>query len=697
MKTTARSPGSLADSIQFLPGVGPRLAEHFQRLGVRTVGDLLEYLPARNEQHEALTIEHLDEGVVATIVGQITAVGGRRYGHGGGLSATLTDNTGRCGLRWFNADWARDKIRPGVVIRATGQVRRYRDLPQMVNPRFVVLGPDAKPVDESEPSRFEGVYPATAELPSRTIARVIHANLDRMLDLVEEWHPPAWLRERNLPSRRSALAAYHRPQADREVDSARRRLAYDELLLMQVAVALSRHHREATAKSPEFRCTPEIDARIRRRFPFTLTAGQERALAPIVADLARPRPMNRLLQGDVGSGKTVVALYAALVAVAHRCQVAIMAPTELLAEQHHRSIARYLANSRVRHALLTGGLRTAERRDLLRRIEDGGMDLVVGTHALIQEDVQFARLGLTVVDEQHRFGVRQRATIRSKGLAPHYLVMTATPIPRTLAMTVFGDLDVAVIDEMPPGRVGIDTRVLGPRLHDAAWEFVRARLAAGEQAFVVYPLIDESDKLDLRAATTEFERLQRQVFAGRAVGLLHGRMPTAEREAVMGEFAAGRLAVLVATTVVEVGIDVPNATCMVVEHAERYGLSQLHQLRGRIGRGTRKGYCLLLAGSTGAAENERLAVLSKTTDGFRIAEEDLRLRGPGEMLGTRQHGLPELRVADLLNDGELLRLAQQDAQRIVREDPSLLRPERRVLRTMLAAKYAEAIRLLDVG
>ncbi len=692
-----RSPGSLADSVQFLPGVGPRLAERFQRLGVRSVGDLLEYLPARHEQHETLTIEHLDEGVVATVVGQITAVGGRRYGRGGVLSATLTDNTGRCGLRWFNAEWVREKIRPGVVIRATGQVRRYRDLPQMVNPRFVVLGPDAKPVDESEAPRFEGVYPATAELPSRTIARVIHANLDRMLELVEEWHPPAWLRERKLLTRRAALATYHRPREDRQVEAARRRLAYDELLLMQVAVTLSRRHREVAARSPELRCTPEIDARIRRRFPFALTGGQERAVAAIVADLARPRPMNRLLQGDVGSGKTVVALYAALVAVAHRCQVAIMAPTELLAEQHYRSIARYLTNSRVRYALLTGGLRTAERRDLLRRIEDGEVDLVVGTHALIQEDVQFARLGLTVVDEQHRFGVRQRATIRSKGLAPHYLVMTATPIPRTLAMTVFGDLDVAVIDEMPPGRAGIDTRVLGPRLHDAAWEFVRARLAAGEQAFVVYPLIDESDKLDLRAATTEFERLERQVFAGRAVGLLHGRMPAAEREAVMGNFAAGRLAVLVATTVVEVGIDVPNATCMVIEHAERYGLSQLHQLRGRIGRGTRKGYCLLLTGSTGGVENERLAVLAKTTDGFRIAEEDLRLRGPGEMLGTRQHGLPELRVADLLNDGELLRLAQEDAQQIVREDPGLQRPERHVLRAMLAAKYAEAIRLLDVG
>ncbi len=687
----------LSDKVQYLPGVGPRRAQSLGRLGVETAGDLLDYLPARHEQQECRTIENLDEGMVATIIGEITAISARRSRQGPTVSATLTDNTGRCSIRWFNGAWIMDRIERGSVIRATGTVREYRQLPQLVNPRFVVVGSDAEPVDESEPMRFEGVYPATAELSSRVIGRLIASNLDWMLPLVEEWYPPAHLKQRELPPRRWALSAMHRPQRDGDVAQARRRLAYDELLLMQLAMTLWRHHRHSGVKSPALACSAEIDRRIRRRFPFPLTPAQNNAIQAIAPDLARTRPMNRLLQGDVGCGKTVVALYAALVSVANRCQVAIMAPTELLAEQHHRSIEQYLADSRVRYGLLVGGMPAAQRREMLVRIESGEMDIVVGTHALIQKDVTFAKLGLVVVDEQHRFGVRQRATIRSKALAPHYLVMTATPIPRTLAMTVFGDLNVTTIDAMPPGRVGIETRVTGPMHHDAAWRFVRSRLEAGEQAYVVYPLVDESDKMQIRAATTEYERLSRQVFAGQRVGLLHGRMNTVDREAVMADFTAGRIAVLVATTVIEVGIDVANATCMVIEHAERYGLSQLHQLRGRVGRGNRRGYCFLMTDSPGAMQNERLSALAATTDGFKIAEEDLRLRGPGEMLGTRQHGLPELRVADLLKDGELLRLAQQDAGEIVRADPQLRSPDHKVLRSILSTKYREAIGLMDVG
>jgi ATP-dependent DNA helicase RecG len=399
----------------------------------------------------------------------------------------------------------------------------------------------------------------------------------------------------------------------------------------------------------------------------------------------------------VGCGKTVVALYAALVTVANRCQAAIMAPTELLAEQHYRSIDKYLADSRVRYALLVGRLGAKERRDMVAQIENGEVDLVVGTHALIQEDVCFQRLSLVVVDEQHRFGVRQRATIRSKGPSPHYLVMTATPIPRTLAMTVFGDLDVTTIDDLPPGRAPIQTRVVGDANSKEVWRFVCSRLDQGEQAYVVYPLIDESDKLEVKAATTECQRLSKQVFPGRSVGLLHGRLKPEERDAVMADFVAGRVDVLVATTVVEVGIDVPNATCMVIEHAERYGLSQLHQLRGRIGRGSRPGYCMLMTDSINGETTQRLSVLAATTDGFKIAEEDLRLRGPGEMMGTRQHGLPELRVANLVSDIDLLRMAQQDAGRIVQQDPQLRRPEQAVLRSLLMQKYRDTIELLDVG
>ena len=689
----------LTDDIQYLPGVGPQRAVRLRGLGIAVVADLLEYFPVRHDRHESRTIENLDEGMIATVVGRITGVRrslgfGRR---GPSVSATLIDNTGQCKLCWFNASWMADRVQRGMTVRATGKVTEYQQSAQLINPSLTVLDDDAEPVDESEPPEFAAVYPATAGMSSQAIGRLITTHLDGMLSQAHEWYAPAFVEARGLPPRRWALGVMHRPTDEQDVERARRRLAYDELLLMQVATSLVRYHRRERATARPLAGTPEIDRRIRRRFPFDLTRAQDRAVAAIASDLNQKRPMNRMLQGDVGCGKTVVALYAALVAVANKTQVAIMAPTELLAEQHARSIDTYLSGSRVRHRLLRGGLPARERRETLLAIEAGDLDIVVGTHALIQEDVRFGRLGLVIVDEQHRFGVRQRAMIRGKGPAPHYLVMTATPIPRTLAMTVFGDLDVTTIDELPPGRSRIQTRIVGPSEQESAWNVVRERLARGEQAFVVYPIIDESDSLELRAASTEFEKLSQTVFSDRRVGLLHGRLGTAQREKVMMAFMGGRLDVLVATTVVEVGIDVPNATCMVVEHAERYGLSQLHQLRGRIGRGDRPGHCFLMTGSANALSNERLAVLAKTTDGFEIAEEDLRLRGPGEMLGTRQHGLPELRVADLLRDGELLRTAQRDAGDLIREDPQLRRPPNAVLRSMLLAKYERTLAFLDVG
>ncbi|HKQ49218.1 MAG TPA: ATP-dependent DNA helicase RecG [Phycisphaerae bacterium] len=690
-------PPSLNDPVQFLPGVGPRRAEALAKVGVRTVGDLLEYFPARHERQEFRTIEHLEEGMTATIVGRIGAVAQKYSRRGPTVRATLIDNTGRCSLSWFNAPWIADRIERGSIVEVTGRVGVYGPLAEFTNPKIAVLDKNAPPVDESRPARLEPVYPATADLPVRAIRKLILDNLDRLLPLVQEPFTESYRRERDLPARSWSIAAMHRPTNEVDVTKARRRLAYEELLLMQLAVTLARHQRRSGPAAPVLKSSPQIDERIRRRFPFRLTKGQERAISEIVRDLAADRPMLRLVQGDVGCGKTVVALYAGLVSVANKHQFAIMAPTELLAQQHYRSICRYLEGSRVRHSLLIGGLPAARRRQMLKEIEHGEMDLVVGTHALIQEDVRFAKLGLVVVDEQHRFGVRQRATIKSKGPAPHYLVMTATPIPRTLAMTVFGDLDVTTIEDLPPGRSPITTRVATPLEQSKAWDFVRTRLGAGEQAYVVYPLIDESDKVEARAATTEYKRLSQQVFAGHRVGLLHGRLPQEVREAVMADFIAGRIAVLVATTVVEVGVDVANATCMVIEHAERYGLSQLHQLRGRVGRGAARGYCLLMTGSVGGAEGERLGVLARTTDGFKIAEEDLRLRGPGEMLGTRQHGLPELRVADLIRDGELLRMAQRDAGRIIADDPSLTQARYANLRHWMESKYRDALTLAGAG
>ena len=687
---------SLTDAVQFLPGVGPGRAAALERLGIRTVADLIEYYPARHDRREQRTIENLDEGMIATVVGQLTAVRERFGRRGKTLGATLTDNTGRCSLAWFNAPWMADKLRPGAVVRVTGKVVEFQRLPQFVNPKIEMLGEDAEPVDESAPAEFDAVYPASAELPSRTLAKIIRDNLPRLLPLVEEWHPSDFIQTRGLFDRRAAIAAMHRPTADGQTESARRRLAYDELLVLQLATGLARRARRV-GEARAIAVDAHVDQRIRARFPFAFTAAQDRAVEAIRADLAQPHPMNRLLQGDVGCGKTAVALYAALAAIAAKQQAAIMAPTELLAEQHHRSASAFLAGSRVRIGFLRGGMSARDRRDLLSRISAGEVDLVVGTQALIEPDVNFDRLALVVVDEQHRFGVRQRAVIRGKGPAPHYLVMSATPIPRTLAMTVFGDLDVTTIDALPPGRPRRTTRLARPGEHGGVWEFVRTRIAVGEQAYVVYPLVEESEKLDLRAAETEYERLKSTVFRDCAVGLLHGRMAADERAAVMTEFAAGRVAVLVSTTVIEVGIDVPNATVMVVEHAERFGLSQLHQLRGRIGRGGKAGHCLLLTASQATPTLDRLDVLVRTSDGFKIAEEDLRLRGPGEFLGTRQHGLPEFRAANLLTDGEILRQAQRDAEDMLRDDPTLTKQPHWKIRQAVLGRFADRLRLLGVG
>jgi len=634
--------------------------------------------------------------MIATIVGQLTAVRFRFGGRGGACSATITDNTGRCSLTWFNAGWMRHKLQPGAIVRVTGKVSEYRRLPQFANPKIDFLDEDAQPVDESQPPEFDAVYPACAAISSKALAKLVQTALPRLLPLVAEWHDEPFLSKRKLMPRRAAIEAIHRPNSDDQTEPARRRLAYDEFLQLQLATGLARRARRAGA-APAIAVSEEVDRRIRARFPFAFTAAQDRAVAAIRADMAEARPMNRLLQGDVGCGKTAVALYAALAAIAGKQQAAIMAPTELLAEQHHREVTRRLAGSRVRIGYLRGGIGAKQRRDIIAGIQNGSLDLVIGTQALIEPDVVFDRLALVIVDEQHRFGVRQRAVIRSKGATPHYLVMSATPIPRTLAMTVFGDLDVTTIDALPPGRPKRSTRVLRPGEHEQAWTFVNQRISAGEQAYVVYPLVAESETMDLRAAETEYERLASTVFRDRRVGLLHGRMSGEARQSVMADFAAGKIDVLVSTTVIEVGIDVHNATVMVIEHAERFGLSQLHQLRGRIGRGGKAGHCLLLTASNAGPAVERLRVMSSTDDGFKIAEEDLRLRGPGEMLGTRQHGLPEFRAADLVKDADLLRMAQRDADDMLADNAMRKDAHATELRKIVLARFGKNLGLVDAG
>ncbi|MEA3367574.1 MAG: ATP-dependent DNA helicase RecG, partial [Planctomycetota bacterium] len=552
-------------------------------------------------------------------------------------------------------------------------------------------------------SRILVEYPVTEGLQQASLQRMTGEALRVGLPLVTETLPEAMRGRLRLADLASALKMIHRPESMEEVQQARRRLIFGEFFLMELAVVLRRRSAMASTAAPPIEVADTVDARIRARFPFTFTGAQDRAIGEIRRDLARRRPMTRLLQGDVGCGKTAVALYAALAAVAAGYQAAIMAPTEILAVQHYQNVEKYLVGSRIRWALLVGGLAAGQRKKVLRRIRRGEADIVVGTHALIQQDVAYNRPGLVVVDEQHKFGVLQRAEAKWRtaedqpDAEPHYLVMTATPIPRTLALTVFGDLDVSTIDEMPPGRTPVETRAVGPDERRKAQEFVRGQLRAGRQAFVVYPLVEESETLDLRAATEEADRLARGAFRDFEVGLLHGRMKPEEKDAVMGRFRRGEVQVLISTLVIEVGVDVPNATVMMVEHAERFGLAQLHQLRGRIGRGAEKSTCLLLAEPKTEEAERRIQVMCETTDGFRIAEEDLRLRGPGEFFGTRQHGMPELAIGNIVEDYDLLRLARNEALQWIEKDPDLSGEASQMVRKALAKRFRDTLRLIEVG
>lgn len=689
----------LQTPLQYIKGVGPQRAKLLDRMGLRTVEDALFFFPHRHEDRSQLVrFQELRMGEHALCAGQIVGLAPPPPGKPRlPLQALLRDETGFLAAVWFNQPYLGKLFKRGQRVLLYGKVGRYGARLQMQQPEYEILDDKGEEDCSLHMGRLVPVYPLTEGLGQKPLRSLIWRMVQGSTAMVPELLPPGLLRRLKLPPLGDAIYAMHFPQTAEQATWARRRLAFDDFLLLQLGMALRRGKERREATTPLTVDGPLLRL-FRESLPFTLTPAQERVWSEIASDLVRHEPMNRLLEGDVGSGKTVIAVMALLAAVDSRLQGALMAPTEILAEQHYITLHRRLERLGVSVALLTSGQKSALRKRTLAAVKSGEIQVVVGTHALIQEGVEFARLGTVVIDEQHRFGVLERAKLRAKGQHPHVLVMTATPIPRTLALSLYGDLDLSVIDQMPPGRHPITTRWRMERGRGKIYEFLRGELRAGRQIYVVYPLVEESEAVDLKAATEMAEQLAREVFPQFRVGLIHGRMGFEEKEAVMLAFGAGEIQILVATTVVEVGIDVSNATVMLVEHAERFGLAQLHQLRGRVGRGPWKSSCILLTGESVSEEaRRRLQAMVGRQDGFKIAEVDLEIRGPGEFFGTRQSGAPPFRVANLVTDGPILERARHVALEIAGADPRLERPEHQELRRELLARWRTTLGLATVG
>ena len=677
-------PTVLGNPVKYLRGVGPQRASVLEERGIATVADLLGYLPFRYEDRIRFTpIAEIVPGQVCTIGAEVSGGGGGtvRFTRGRGpvFHMTVRDASGVLHARFFHGGYLAGRLKEGqrLVLHGKADLDPYRPgRIEMVNPQFELVTGEEASADSTEVGRIVPIYESIGGISSRMLRRIIYGVLASLDGGVPDPLPSEILERYRFPARHEALLHAHFPPKSESLEllngfrsPAHARLIFEEFFYYQLALALRRrseHRRQGIAMRVR---EDGIREALKRILPFKPTAAQKRVLAEIVADLERSSPMHRLLEGDVGSGKTIVALEAAAIVIENGHQVALMAPTEILAAQHYLSARRVFEPAGYKVVLIVGDRKRAERESALARVESGEAQFVVGTHALIEDPVKFRRLGLAIVDEQHRFGVLQRKRLVEKGASPHMLVMTATPIPRTLALTLYGDLDLSVIDEMPPGRTPIETRWTSDERLPGVWEFLRREIARGLQAYVLYPVIEES-KRELKAAKAEYERLAKTVFPKLCVGLLHGRLKNDDKESVMEQFRRGNLHILVATTVIEVGVDVPNATVMVIEHADRFGLAQLHQLRGRIGRGTKESHCILIAPKSITGEaRERIEAMVATTNGFEIAERDLKQRGPGEFFGTRQHGDAAFSFAQPLRDHELLELARREAFALA-EDPA---------------------------
>lgn len=684
---TAEKPASavsLDQSLMYLSGIGPKSADRLAKLGLYSVRDILFYYPRNHIDYaRQVKIEDLVAGETVTIVAKVRRVNCFSSPRNPKLTIfdmTVSDVTGQiklsrfyAGDRFRNRGWQERQLKQypsGCIVAASGLVKENKFGLTLEEPEIEILEHTRDEIDSLKIGRVVPVYPLTDGVPPDLVRRAVVAALPAVKQILEPL-PNSLLTAYELVTLPEAVAQIHFPESADTLARARRRLVFDEFFYLQLGMLKRRLEQRQVQRSEPLNAKGELIDRFYDVIPFQFTGAQQRVTQDILSDLQDSTPMNRLVQGDVGSGKTVVAVVALLAAIQSGFQTAMMAPTEVLAEQHYHKLVEWFNQLHLPVELLTGSTKAAKRRQIAAQLVTGELPLLVGTHALIQDSVEFQRLGLVVIDEQHRFGVQQRARLQQKGQHPHVLTMTATPIPRTLALTLHGDLDVSQIDELPPGRQAIQTTVLAPRDRTSAYDLIRREIAQGRQIYIVLPLVEESEKLDLRSAIEEHQHLQEMIFPEFKVGLLHGRMSSAEKEHVIGEFRRADLHLLVSTTVIEVGVDIPNATVMLIEHAERFGLAQLHQLRGRVGRGAHQSYCLLMNSSKAETARQRLSVLEQSQDGFFISEMDMRFRGPGEVLGTRQSGLPDFALASLVEDQDCLEIARKAAEAVIQKDPQL--------------------------